>query len=75
MLLNNIESTRKSKKKLKTTQKKNENTAYQNLWDAAKTVLRKVANLQPETRKIPNKQSHFTPKVSRKRRKNEAQSQ
>jgi len=40
MLLNNDGSTRKSKNKLKSTWKQNENTVAQNLWDATKTILR-----------------------------------
>ena len=47
---------------------------YQNLWDAAKVVLRGkfIANtgLPKETRKFSNKQSNPTPKGTRKRRTN-----
>ena len=44
----------------------------QNLWDAAKAVLRRkfIANLisPQETRKTSNKQSNLTPKATRERR-------
>ena len=49
----------------------NENTTAQNLWDAAKAVLRgKFINtiLRQETRKISNKQPNLTPKAIRERR-------
>ena len=43
----------------------------QNLWDAAKVVLRGkfIAILPQETRKISNKQPNFTPKTTGKIRK------
>ena len=50
----------------------NENTTTQNLWDAAKAVLREVYSntvLPQETRKISNRQPNFTPKTTGKRRK------
>ena len=52
----------------------NENTAAQNLWDAAKAVLRgkllycSNTILPQETRKISNKQPNLTPKAIRERR-------
>ena len=46
--------------------------AIQNLWDAAKAVLRgnliaSYTSLPQETRKISNKQSNLTPKGTRER--------
>ena len=57
----------------------NENTTIQNLWDAAKAVLRGKfiaiqAYLYQETRKTSNKQSNLTPKATRERRTNKTQS-
>ena len=55
----------------------NENTMIQNLWDAAKAVLREVysnTSLPQDTRKISNKQSNLTPKGTRERRTNKTQS-
>ena len=49
----------------------NENTTTQNLWDAAKAVLRgKFVQYNPTTRskKNTNRQPNFTPKTSGKRR-------
>ena len=43
----------------------------QNLWDAAKAVLREFYSntiLPQETRKTSNRQSNFTPKATGKRR-------
>ena len=52
--------------------KDNENTTTQNLWDAAKAVLRGkfilITILPQETRKISNRQPNFTPKTTGKRR-------
>ena len=56
----------------------NENTTAQNLWDAAKAVLRgKHSNtiLPQETRKISNKQPNLAPKAIRERRTKKPQSQ
>ena len=50
----------------------------QNLWDAAKAVLRGkfiATSLPQETRKISNKKSNLTPKGTRERRTNKTQSQ
>lgn len=47
----------------------NENTAYQNLWDAAKAVLRGkliVINAYIKKEKFSNKQSNFIPQGTRK---------
>ena len=65
----------------------NENTTIQNLWDAAKAVLRvkfiatraidtklQDTSLPQETRKISNKQPNLTPKGTRERRTNKTQS-
>ena len=44
----------------------------QNLWDAAKAVLREVYSntiLPQETRKISNKHPNIAPKTTRERRK------
>ena len=40
----------------------------QNLWDAAKAVLRGNTILPQETRKTSNRQPNFTPKITGKRR-------
>ena len=55
----------------------NGNKTLQNLWDAAKAVLRVDTDtgLPQETRKISNKQPNIPPKRIRKRRISEAQSQ
>ena len=46
----------------------NENTTNQNLWDAAKAVLKgKFTILPQETRKTLNRQNNFTPKTTGKR--------
>ena len=51
-----------------------------NLWDTIKAVLRgsvciySNTSLPQETRKIWNRQPNFTPKATRKRRKEEPQS-
>ena len=50
----------------------NENTMTQNIWDAAKTILRRKffsSKILPQKiRKISNKQPKLTPKASRERR-------
>ena len=44
------------------------NTDSQNLWDAAKAVLKgKFTILPQETRKTLNRQNNFTPKTTGKR--------
>ena len=48
----------------------NENTTNQNLWDAAKAVLKGQFTILPqETRKTLNRQNNFTPKTAGKRRR------
>ena len=66
--LNNQQVTEEIKKFLETND--NENMTTQNLWDAAKAVLREVYSntiLPQETRKTPNRQPNFTPKTMGKR--------
>ena len=56
----------------------NENTTTQNLWAAAKAVLREVYSntiLPQETRNISNKQPNLKPKAIRERRTKNPQSQ
>ena len=45
-------------------------TTLQNLWDAAKAVLKVYSNTSPpqETRKSSHKQGNFTSKAARERR-------
>ena len=68
----NEEIKKEIRKYLKTNE--NENTTIQNLWDAAKAVLRgkysiySNTSVSQETRKISNKQSNLTPKGTRERR-------
>ena len=45
----------------------NENTTTQNLWDAAKAVLRGNTILPQEKRKTLNRQPNFTPKTTEKK--------
>ena len=51
----------------------NENTTTQNLWDAAKALLREkfiaVQSYHKKTRKTSNRQPNFTPKTTGKRTK------
>ena len=74
MLLNNQEISEEIKEEIKKylETNDNENTTIQNLWDAAKAVLRRkfIANSSSpqEKRKISNKQSNLTPKAIRERR-------
>ena len=82
MLLNNQEITEEIKEEIKKylETNDNENTMIQNLWDAAKAVLRgKFIAIQAylkkqETSNISNKQSNLTPKGTRERRINKTQS-
>ena len=54
----------------------NENTTTQNLWDAAKAVLRgKFIAIQSHLKKQENKQLNPTPKATREIRKKKTQSQ
>ena len=78
-LVNNQEITEEIKEEIKNHLETNdsENTMTQNLWDAAKAVLRKVysnAILPQETRNISNKQANLTPKAIRERRTKKSQS-
>ena len=78
MLLNNQWITEEIKGEIKKYLETNEseNATVQNLWDAAKAVLRGkfiVIQAHQETRKISNKQPSLT-KVTRKRRTNKTQS-
>ena len=79
MLLNNQEITEEIKEEIKKylDTNDNENMAIQNLWDAAKAVLRGkfiATVLAQETRKISKEPSKLTPKGTRKRRTNKIQS-
>ena len=71
-LLNNQQVTEEIKREIKKflETNDNENTTTQNLWDAAKAVLRgKFIAIQfylKKTRKISNKQPNFTPKTTGK---------
>ena len=72
-LLNNQEITEAIEEEIKNylETNDNENTMTQNLWDAAKAVLRgKFIAIQSylETRNISNKQPNLTPKAIRERR-------
>ena len=72
-LLNNQEVTEDIKEEIKKYLETNgkENTMTQNLWDAAKAVLRgKFIAIQPASRnkKNSNKQLNLTPKAIRERR-------
>ena len=80
MLLNNQEITEEIKEEIKKCieTNDNENRMTQNLWDAAKAVLREVYSnsiSQQETRKISNKQCNPTLKTTRERRTKKTQSQ
>ena len=79
MLLNNQEITEEIKEEIKKylETNDNENTTIQNLWDAAKPVLRgKFIAIQSyfKKQKISNKQSKLTPKGTGERRTNKIQS-
>ena len=74
MFLNNQQVTEEIKREIKKFLETNDNgnTTTQNLWDAAKAVLRGKFNsnrvLPRETRKTLNRQPNFTPKTTVKRR-------
>ena len=79
MLLNNQEITEEIKVEIKKYLEKNDNqkTVIQNLWDAAKAVLReKFVAIQSYLKKQEKsqKQSNFTPRGTRERRTNKTQS-
>ena len=77
MFLNNQQVTEEIKREIK--KKKiletndNENTTTQNLWDAAKAVLRgkfiAIQSYFKETSKISNRPPNFTPKTTEKKGK------
>ena len=77
MLINTNGSLKKSKRKSKKSLETNENgsTMIQNLWKAAKAVLREKSSAaslrgkKEKEKKTPNKQSYLTPKEKRKRNK------
>ena len=72
MFLNNQQVTEEIKREIKKflETNDNENTTTQNLWHAAKVVLRGtfIAIQSDLTRKTANRQSNFTPKATGKRR-------
>ena len=78
MLLNNQEVTEEIKEDIKTylETNDNENTTTQNLWDAARAVLRgKFIAIQSYLNKQEKyKQPNLTPIASRERRTNKTQS-
>ena len=74
-LCNNQDITEEIKEEIKKYLETNdsENTTTQNVWDAAKAVLRQIVLysntiLPQETRHISNKQPNLTPKTIRERR-------
>ena len=72
MFLNNKQITEEIKREIKTLLETNDNKnrATQNLWDAAKGVLREIYSntvLPQETRKTLNRQLNCTPKTTGKR--------
>ena len=79
MPLNN-RSLKKSNQKSKYTLEKNDNKnmAIQNLWNAAKSVLRRkfiaIKSYLKKEKKISNEQPYLTPKVTRERATNKPQS-
>ena len=74
MFLNNQQVTEEIKREIKKflETNDNENMTTQNLWDAAKAVLKREVYsntiLPQETRKISNRQPNFTPKTTGKRK-------
>ena len=74
MFLNNQQVTEEIKREIKKFLERNdnENTATQNLWDAAKAVLRGKFLHNPTSKnkqtKTSNRQPNFTPKTTGKRR-------
>ena len=75
MLLNNEWVNQKIKEEIKKYMEanENENTTAQNLWDAAKAVLKREVYCQidhsQEATKISNRQPNLTPKGARKKKK------
>ena len=80
MLLNNQEITEEIKEEIKKylETNDNENTTTQNLWDAAKAILRRkfiaIQSYLKQTRNISN-EPNVKPKATRERRTNKTQSQ
>ena len=80
MSLNNQEITEELKEEIKKFLEKNdnENTMIQNLWDAAKAVLRgkfiAIKSYLKKQEKISNKQPNITPKGTNESRTNKTQS-
>ena len=70
MFLNNQQVTEEIKKEIKKflETNDNENTPAQNLWDAAKAILRENTILPQVTGKTSNRQPNFTPKKTGRRR-------
>ena len=70
MFLNNQQVTEEIKREIKKflETNDNENMTTQNLWNAAKAVLREY-NPTSRNRKTSNRQPNFTPKATGKRRK------
>ena len=79
MFLNNQQVTEEIKREIKKflETNDNENRTTQNLWDAAKAVLRgkfiAIQSYLKKTRKTPNRQPNFTPKATGKRRRKKPQ--
>lgn len=73
MLLNNQWIKEKVKQQIKNSLETNENITFQNLWEAAKTVLRgKIIAVQVDLKKqegVPKKQSNSMPKELKKEKK------
>ena len=77
MLLNNQQITEEIKKEIKMCieMNENENTTTQNLWDSVKAVLRgrfiAIQAYLKKQEKKSNRKTNFTPKATKKKRKNE----
>ena len=71
MFLNNQQVTEEIKREIKKflETNDNENTPAQNLWDAAKAILRENTILPQVTGKTSNRQPNFIPKTTGKRRR------
>ena len=74
MFLNNQQVTEEIKREIKKSLEtnNNENTTAQNLWDAAKAVIRgdfiAIQSYLKKQEKTSNRQPYFTPKTTGKRR-------
>ena len=74
MFINNKQITEEIERELKTflETSDNKNTTTQNVWDAAKAMLRELDSntvLPQETRKTLNREPTYTPKTTGKRRR------